>query len=88
MSADGVLSLRTRKSSGDEGNPPPMQVTRRSAGGETPLQHHAGSIIVEPIMNIVARVGSLTHPSLTFSECSLVGTRRIHRLGVRPERTT
>ena len=50
----------------------PMQVTRRSAGGETPLQHHAGSIIVEPIMNIVARVGSLTHPSLTFSECSLV----------------
>ena len=42
MSADGVLSLRTRKSSGDEGNPPPMQVTRRSAGGETPLQHHAG----------------------------------------------
>jgi hypothetical protein len=44
--------------------------------------------IVEPILNIVARVGSLTHPSLTFSECSLVGTRRIHRLGVRPERTT
>ena len=28
--------------------------------------------IVEPILNIVARVGSLTHPSLTFSECSLV----------------
>jgi hypothetical protein len=37
---------------------------------------------VEPILNIVARVGSLTHPSLTFSECSLVGTRRIHRLVV------